>query len=103
MFFSSSPLVVADIDNEMQAILGGIVKAFKFDYDLATDSSKTIFNDIFWFDLGNAKGFEHQTTFILRGQHDGDICYNTVDKASKLDHEPVLEVYFTTYREKLGK
>ena len=48
MFSSSSPLVAAAAtDNEMQAILGGIVKAFKFDYDPATDSGKTIFNGTF--------------------------------------------------------
>uniref|UniRef100_A0A0E0BIH2 Uncharacterized protein n=1 Tax=Oryza glumipatula TaxID=40148 RepID=A0A0E0BIH2_9ORYZ len=35
-------------------------------------------------------------------QHLGDTCYDIVDKTSQLDHEAVLEAYFTAYCEKMG-
>ena len=89
MFSSSSPLVVAvATDNEMQAILGGIVKALKFDYDPTIDSVKTIFNGTFWFDLDDAKGFEHQTTFILRGQHDETYVTISLTRPPSLTMKP---------------
>jgi hypothetical protein len=66
------------------------------------EDGMTIAHGTFWFDVGYGEKLEHDATFIFLGQHLGDTCYDIVDKTSQLDHEAVLEAYFTAYCEKMG-
>lgn len=83
----------------MQAVVGGIVKAFKIDY---IDNATNLAEGSFWFDLGDDKNVKHDATFRLLGHHWGEICCNVVEKTSQLQHEAVLEVYFSAYCQKIN-
>jgi hypothetical protein len=84
----------------MQTVVGGIVKAFQFDYK----RGDSIVDGTFWFHLGDNNDIvPHDATFIILESSQEETCYNVVEKTSQLDHEAVLEVYFTAYCPKIGK
>jgi len=63
-----------------------------------------IVDGTFWFHLGdNSDIVPHDATFIILESSQEETCYNVVEKTSQLDHEAVLEVYFTAYCPKIGK